>query len=689
MAGSVMGSPQYLSPEQIRGEDLDGRSDIFSLGVVLYEILSGKRPFDGDTITTLVYQILHKDPPPVSELRAVPPRLEELLRAHAGQGPRGPDRHGGRGGAGARRSSRPSCPTRPCPPRRATGIPRNWTPPTCSLAARRAAIPPPPPAARPALGTTPASRRDVPPSVPPPPPSRTPTQLALRSIAARARRSEEVTGAGRPSRPVLLLVAAVGGCLVSVARGSSRRRLSRWLKRPWRARRGDAVSAVSQIRWTPPAPADRAVDRSNADASDGSGASSPTAPASSAAPDVPAKAAGPRSFASRERPRSGRPPVPPSQRPRSGPRLRPSAGSEPEPARPRRSPNRSPSPRFRRPTRPLGAPALQVAFRVKPPDAHVLVDGRVIGQAQDWSGQQGARTYTFPEPGDVSGQDPQAGHEGAADRRRGGRQRGERPSRPACRPWPARRWRLPTSRPCACARGYPSACSRPRPPCWWTASRWDRPGASRGGSLRPRECLRAVARQAPDLDRRSRPPPAGRPGGGLGDGGQRPREDRRRPFAGRRTMRRAIIRTSRTSRTSRSRATLEAPPTLKSLPGRLQLERLDNGLTVCLLENAQAPVVTCALFYRAGTRDESAGPRRHRPLPRAHDVQGLDPLRAGRDRPPDPGSRRGQQRLHQPRRHGLLLQLRRRPLDRGARHRGRPHGESHARAPTRWRASGR
>ncbi|HEY0511995.1 MAG TPA: serine/threonine-protein kinase, partial [Thermoanaerobaculia bacterium] len=80
MAGSVMGSPQYLSPEQIRGEDLDGRSDIFSLGVVLYEILSGKRPFDGDTITTLVYQILHKEPPPVSELRAVPPRLEELLR---------------------------------------------------------------------------------------------------------------------------------------------------------------------------------------------------------------------------------------------------------------------------------------------------------------------------------------------------------------------------------------------------------------------------------------------------------------------------------------------------------------------------------------------------------------------------------------------------------------------------------
>ncbi len=78
--GSVVGSPQYLSPEQVKGEELDGRSDVFSLGVVLYELLSGKRPFDGDTITTLVYQILHKDPPPIGSLRGdLPPRLETLL----------------------------------------------------------------------------------------------------------------------------------------------------------------------------------------------------------------------------------------------------------------------------------------------------------------------------------------------------------------------------------------------------------------------------------------------------------------------------------------------------------------------------------------------------------------------------------------------------------------------------------
>ncbi len=58
---------------------------------------------------------------------------------------------------------------------------------------------------------------------------------------------------------------------------------------------------------------------------------------------------------------------------------------------------------------------------------------------------------------------------------------------------------------------------------------------------------------------------------------------------------------------ARAHATLEAPPSLRSLPGRLRMERLDNGLTVCLLANPQAPVVTSALFYRAGTRDEVAG----------------------------------------------------------------------------------
>jgi len=61
-AGHMVGSPAYMSPEQVKGEKLDGRSDLFSLGIVLYELLTGARPFPGESITTLVYQILHTDP---------------------------------------------------------------------------------------------------------------------------------------------------------------------------------------------------------------------------------------------------------------------------------------------------------------------------------------------------------------------------------------------------------------------------------------------------------------------------------------------------------------------------------------------------------------------------------------------------------------------------------------------------
>src|SRR5215471_13365585 len=78
--GHMIGSPAYMSPEQIRGEKLDGRSDLFSLAVVFYELLTGTRPFPGDSITTLVYQILHLEPrDPLQVKPDLPPQTSDVF----------------------------------------------------------------------------------------------------------------------------------------------------------------------------------------------------------------------------------------------------------------------------------------------------------------------------------------------------------------------------------------------------------------------------------------------------------------------------------------------------------------------------------------------------------------------------------------------------------------------------------
>src|SRR5258708_4997856 len=66
---TAMGSPFYMAPEQIEGKELTFHSDMYSLGVVLYELLTGKRPFSGTSIEALVQQILLEEPPPPSPVR--------------------------------------------------------------------------------------------------------------------------------------------------------------------------------------------------------------------------------------------------------------------------------------------------------------------------------------------------------------------------------------------------------------------------------------------------------------------------------------------------------------------------------------------------------------------------------------------------------------------------------------------
>jgi serine/threonine-protein kinase len=76
---SILGSPGYLSPEQARGERVDGRSDLYSLGCVVYEMLAGRPPFDGETPLAIAYQHVHEQPAPPSAFAPVPGRLDAVV----------------------------------------------------------------------------------------------------------------------------------------------------------------------------------------------------------------------------------------------------------------------------------------------------------------------------------------------------------------------------------------------------------------------------------------------------------------------------------------------------------------------------------------------------------------------------------------------------------------------------------
>ena len=79
-AGQMLGSPRYMSPEQAMGREIDGRSDIFSLGAVLYEMLTGQYAFDGASLPAIVYRVIHETSVPAASLRPqLPAGLSSLL----------------------------------------------------------------------------------------------------------------------------------------------------------------------------------------------------------------------------------------------------------------------------------------------------------------------------------------------------------------------------------------------------------------------------------------------------------------------------------------------------------------------------------------------------------------------------------------------------------------------------------
>ncbi len=80
-AGIVVGTPSYMSPEQAQGGRVDRRSDIFSLGAIFYELLTGEKAFPGNTPTTIIYKILHEEPiPPRVVEPTIEPGLEQVVR---------------------------------------------------------------------------------------------------------------------------------------------------------------------------------------------------------------------------------------------------------------------------------------------------------------------------------------------------------------------------------------------------------------------------------------------------------------------------------------------------------------------------------------------------------------------------------------------------------------------------------
>ena len=209
--GSLLGTPSYMSPEQARGSAVDGRSDLFSVGCILYEMLAGQKAFRGESMTAIMFKIITEEPPslrdsrPDGHRRDAPHHRQGALegagdalpeRPRAGRRPPRPDPAGLRADAAAPRRRRPCRPT----PRPATCRRSRLRPPR----GRRPRCPRPPPLSSRALRRRPEGHRPCPRRSSRPRRAREPPPVAAKAASPRTP-APPVAGParrqGRRSRP--------------------------------------------------------------------------------------------------------------------------------------------------------------------------------------------------------------------------------------------------------------------------------------------------------------------------------------------------------------------------------------------------------------------------------------------------------------------------------------------------------
>ncbi len=389
--GQMIGSPAYMSPEQVRGEKLDGRSDLFSLGVVLYELLTSVRPFPGESITTLVYQILHTEPRDPLELKANLPiaTREVMARLLAKQ----PDKRPADALAFLQELSRIESFQRESEMTRRAVAP--------AAGAARPVAPAPPTVAAPRAESAASSAADpASASWPPPPPALPPSPSPSAPPPRRA-----------PGLPILLLAVAVlilAGVLLLRGRG----------ERAVPASPGSATPAIPATS----APAPGASSASGSAPAEEPAASSSLTAAGEPVTELPTP--GPREAADATvgapraadgavgapraadgatgAPRAADGTTGSERRPRPTPRH----GAAPAPVEVARA---EPAPPPREAPADGGASSQRidraystrrsVRFTSSPDQARLIVDGRPVGIADDWDNRGGGRAFEFDRPG--------------------------------------------------------------------------------------------------------------------------------------------------------------------------------------------------------------------------------------------------------------------------------------------------